>query len=137
MTTNQIDLPSLMRPEKDPSWRKQAKCVGTDTNGFFGERGQNDYSHQRLLCASCPVQNPCLQFALDNSPRDGFFGGFTPKERRRLTKATHIPVSAVVDSFRKIDRTRPAIVETAKLLKITPTEVRELIAKERKTRASK
>jgi WhiB family redox-sensing transcriptional regulator len=36
------------------------------------------------ICARCPVQVECLQFALDHQEMEGMWGGLTPAERVRL-----------------------------------------------------
>jgi WhiB family redox-sensing transcriptional regulator len=35
------------------------------------------------LCAACPVQRECLEYANDNEEPDGIWGGLTPIERRK------------------------------------------------------
>lgn len=38
------------------------------------------------LCASCPVQAQCLEYALANREDDGVWGGLCPTRRRKLLK---------------------------------------------------
>lgn len=38
--------------------------------------------HARQLCAACPVQQACADWALDTRQPDGIWGGLTPEERR-------------------------------------------------------
>lgn len=70
-------------------WRTQAACREADPELFFP--GERDSAYPALaVCRTCPVAQPCLQFALTFEPaRDhGVFGGTTPPQRRRLREAT-------------------------------------------------
>lgn len=77
----------------NPSWRKQAACRGSDPNLFILERGEVA-GPALAICKTCPVKQPCLQYALDNSER-GIWGGTSQKQRRRMlreklaTRRTH------------------------------------------------
>jgi WhiB family redox-sensing transcriptional regulator len=64
-------------------WRRQAACHGTDLNLFYPERGQSA-GPARQICATCPVRQPCLEYALSNRIISGIWGGLTERERRPL-----------------------------------------------------
>ena len=64
-------------------WRQQAGCRGTDLDMFFPERGASA-DPARQVCASCPVRQPCLEYALSNRITSGIWGGLTERERRPL-----------------------------------------------------
>jgi WhiB family redox-sensing transcriptional regulator len=67
------------------SWVDQAACKGMDSTIFFAERGDTSKARQaRKICATCPVKQPCLQFALDNNEKIGYWGGTTPRQRRSM-----------------------------------------------------
>ena len=55
-----------------PSWRESAACRFLETDLFFpiGKTGRAVAEIQRAkaVCASCPVRQPCLTFALDTQP---------------------------------------------------------------------
>jgi WhiB family redox-sensing transcriptional regulator len=78
-------------------WRQQAACRGTDLDVFFPERGETA-APARLVCAACPVCQPCLEYALSNRITHGIWGGLTERERRPLQSRQ------VQDSLRDRDR---------------------------------
>lgn len=45
-----------------------------------------DYLPALKLCANCPVQLDCLQYAIDNNLTDGVWGGMTPPQREAHRK---------------------------------------------------
>lgn len=63
-------------------------------NLFFpelGVGGQNDMSREilsaaRRVCNSCPVEERCLEFAIQNGIQDGMWGGRTRAERKELRR---------------------------------------------------
>jgi WhiB family redox-sensing transcriptional regulator len=66
------------------AWRKQANCLGKDIDIFFADRGDDSIQAVELakeLCSVCAVQQQCLNYAIDNSIRDGIYGGLPPKQR--------------------------------------------------------
>jgi len=82
---------------KIQSWRDAAACKkplegytrDEWVNLFFsnGDR-QYRYAEAKLICAQCPVQLECLQFALETGEKAyGIYGGYTPIERRVVSKA--------------------------------------------------
>lgn len=72
------------------SWQEEAACKGADINLFFpAERGSKSYYQYEEIekyCASCPVQEECLQFALDNFIYNGIWGGKSANQRRMIAK---------------------------------------------------
>jgi WhiB family transcriptional regulator, redox-sensing transcriptional regulator len=86
----------------DQRWRGRAMCDpnnGHDPNIWFppsirqhstGARARAAMALQaqseaqaKELCAACPVQRECLEYANDNEEPDGIWGGLTPIERRK------------------------------------------------------
>ena len=71
-----------------PAWLDRAVACLSDREAFFPE----DYSLRcrpaieaaKAICATCPVREECLQWALPVPSLDGIWGGTTPLERRRL-----------------------------------------------------
>jgi WhiB family redox-sensing transcriptional regulator len=70
---------------QDESWRKQALCAQTDPEAFFPDKGGSPAAAQ-AICRRCPVQGPCLEWALQHDERFGVWGGLTDRQRRRLAK---------------------------------------------------
>ena len=76
---------SLMNPRTDDTWRPAAACRDLDTNIFFPV-SEEDAGSARAICATCPVRELCLEFALATHQEDGVWGGLTESERRRLRR---------------------------------------------------
>jgi WhiB family redox-sensing transcriptional regulator len=91
MTRNAGIIPALAVPADAPppvDWRHLAVCKGADLNLFFpiGSDGGPDgprVEEAKRMCARCPVQQPCLEWALATGVEYGIFGGQTENERRR------------------------------------------------------
>jgi WhiB family redox-sensing transcriptional regulator len=69
----------------DSDWMDLAECAGVDPDLFFPERG-GDSRSAKAICATCPVQPECLEYALANGELFGCWGGTSERERRRLRK---------------------------------------------------
>ena len=72
------------RPEPDP-WQGRAICAQSDPERWFPEQGGSTQLAKEI-CASCPVQVQCLEYAMENDLCDGIYGGLTAKDRRRLLR---------------------------------------------------
>jgi WhiB family transcriptional regulator, redox-sensing transcriptional regulator len=72
-------------------WRDTAACAGMDTLIFFpiGETGPAlpTVELAKRVCASCPVREECLEFAIATIQNDGIWGGTTEDERRLIKRA--------------------------------------------------
>ncbi|MBV8160632.1 MAG: WhiB family transcriptional regulator [Acidimicrobiia bacterium] len=70
------------------SWREQAACRDAAAELFFPVRGHTDVEIEaaKRVCATCPVQRECLEFALLSHEEFGIWGGTTGRERRRMRK---------------------------------------------------
>lgn len=69
----------------EQEWQEQALCAQTDPEAFFPEKGGSTREAKRI-CQACPVQDDCLEFALENDERFGIWGGLSERERRRLKR---------------------------------------------------
>ena len=71
-------------------WRGQASCRSTDPELFFpvGSTGPavSQIEAAKEVCRSCPVQAPCLEFALVTNQDSGVWGAASEEERRVLRK---------------------------------------------------
>ena len=71
------------------SWQDRAACRGRDVLLFFGPDGERRPEREireakaEAVCASCPVQAQCLDYALGNSIKHGIWGGLNEEERAR------------------------------------------------------
>lgn len=71
--------------ETPANWRDNAACANTDPDAFFPQKSRSGNDAKRV-CATCPVREQCLQWALENNMRFGIWGGMTDNERRRIKK---------------------------------------------------
>ena len=82
--------PSAPAPKYTGDWRNGAKCVPSDPELFFpiGNTGPalKQIEKAKEVCASCDVQEQCLQYALETSQDDGVWGGLSEDERRALKR---------------------------------------------------
>lgn len=86
MTATTHDEP--MNPLRPPSreeiaWQDWGMCSQTSPDAFFPDKGQPTAAAKRV-CATCPVQAECLEYALANDERFGVWGGLSERERRVL-----------------------------------------------------
>lgn len=90
ITTNTGPQPTI-RSIADHSWHSRAACYGinpkeADRLFFHGPRNFRDRQQAKQVCAACPVQRDCLNFALENRVEHGMWGGLTLKERAQWRK---------------------------------------------------
>lgn len=94
-----MSLLDLYGPGGDTGWMAAGACVDMDSALFFPPKGwtpgrESDnrepgpYQLAREVCASCPVQQRCLEYAIamegisNANERGGMWGGMTPQERQ-------------------------------------------------------
>ena len=68
-----------------PGWMRRSACRGRDIAEFFPEPG-GDADAARAICATCPVRDECLAFAVADRATQGIWGGTDETERRRLRR---------------------------------------------------
>jgi len=73
------------------NWRDDAACLNADPDLFFpvGTAGLalDEIARAKRICRACPVQTPCLAWALDLGVASGVWGGTTEDERRAMRAA--------------------------------------------------
>lgn len=71
-------------------WRDVASCRDSDPELFFpvGTTGPavDQIERAKAICATCSVQEACLQYALESNQEAGVWGGYQEDDRRRLRK---------------------------------------------------
>lgn len=68
-------------------WHEQAACATYSAEVFFPPNDVPGSTRAaKAICASCPVQDECLTFALETGQSDGVWGGMDAGERRRLRR---------------------------------------------------
>jgi WhiB family redox-sensing transcriptional regulator len=72
-------------------WRERAACRSADPDLFFpiGVTGLaiDHIAAAKAVCARCPSQDPCLEYALQTTQDSGVWGGASEEERRVLRRA--------------------------------------------------
>jgi WhiB family redox-sensing transcriptional regulator len=64
-------------------WRTRAACSGQDPEWWHPVRGVSG-ERQKAICASCPVREPCLEYALKYAESNfGIWAGTSGRDRRR------------------------------------------------------
>jgi len=66
-------------------WMADGKCREYPAAVFFPRDGTGVIKAQRI-CATCPVNEQCLNYALENHVDHGIWGGKSERERRRLQR---------------------------------------------------
>lgn len=82
-----------MFAEPVAGWQRLASCRGEDSIFFFApayfEKRREKLAREAVakrICASCPVLEPCLDFALSTREAHGVWGGLNETERRAILK---------------------------------------------------
>jgi WhiB family redox-sensing transcriptional regulator len=75
----------------DDAWQMKAACRGPQATVFYPpssfERKDEKLDRERrakAICASCPVRQPCLDYALERRDQHGIWGGMSESERKRI-----------------------------------------------------
>ena len=69
----------------DTDWMKHGLCRQLAPSTFFPNDGAG-VEMARRVCGDCPVQAPCLEYALAERIDHGVWGGASERERRRILK---------------------------------------------------
>jgi WhiB family redox-sensing transcriptional regulator len=75
----------FQRMFKPAPWMERAACRGADPALFHPSRGEDTRPAQRI-CASCPVRDECLEYAVANEERQGIWGGLSQRQRTMLIR---------------------------------------------------
>lgn len=67
------------------NWKTQARCLDADPDIFFPPEGVN-IREARAVCATCPVQEQCLEYAIRNHIEYGVWGGMSVRQREILAR---------------------------------------------------
>ena len=66
-------------------WMTQGKCRDLPWDVFFPRDGMGVPAAQKI-CATCPVSQDCLEYALENHINHGVWGGCSERERARILR---------------------------------------------------
>ncbi len=73
----------------DTSWMAEGTCREHPPNVFFPQDGVG-VEVARRICATCPVRELCLEYAVSNRIEHGVWGGMSERGRRRLARSRHL-----------------------------------------------
>ena len=94
----------IVRPliEPSPAWRDLAACKDKDTDLFFPEDASKNpigvtirVRAAKAICATCPVQDACYSYALDNNIYYGIWGGYAMSQAARRQRKRRSKLAAV------------------------------------------
>lgn len=90
---------------REHEWMKRSLCTGMSAEIFFPtpkktKVNPTQYKAALAICAVCPVQRECLDYAIKHRMiEDGIFGGKMPHQRRMiLAKAPKKKVAAIKEN---------------------------------------
>jgi len=67
-------------------WRAAGACAQLDPDLFFPISltgpAVGQMAKAKAICGGCPVQQACLEFALEHDLMHGIWGGTTPQDRQ-------------------------------------------------------
>lgn len=84
----------------DTEWMAQGKCRDVPPATFFPSDGVG-VEVARRICATCPMQAPCLEYALRHRIDHGVWGGASERERRRIARRRRLERASAVVSDRR------------------------------------
>jgi WhiB family redox-sensing transcriptional regulator len=69
-------------------WREAAACleVQNEVSFFPSKEDLGGIVKAKAICATCPVADECLSWAIETNQSEGIWGGHTAKERRKLRR---------------------------------------------------
>jgi WhiB family transcriptional regulator, redox-sensing transcriptional regulator len=69
-------------------WREAAACLDVESEvSFFPDNEDlGAIVTAKAICATCPVADVCLTWAIETNQSEGIWGGHTAKERRKLRR---------------------------------------------------
>lgn len=82
----------------DTEWMQRGSCRFEPPGTFFPSDGVGVEVAKRI-CADCPVQGECLEYALEQRIDHGVWGGTSERQRRRILKkrrSTTLPTGALL-----------------------------------------
>lgn len=72
-------------------WMAEGMCRFEPPAMFFPSTGHGVETAKRV-CRTCPVQDVCLEYALEHRIDHGIWGGASERQRRRILKQRKLTV---------------------------------------------
>jgi WhiB family redox-sensing transcriptional regulator len=81
----------LTHDQVDSEWMNDAACAGENLDLFFPDDRRDGHNAKavraaKAICATCPVQTECLDYALTTGIKFGVWGGTSERDRRPLRR---------------------------------------------------
>jgi WhiB family transcriptional regulator, redox-sensing transcriptional regulator len=90
----------FIRIAKRADWMTDAACKGKPADWWFPPKGTNaDTYKAKAICATCPVREKCLEWAMETNERTGIYGGVSIDYHRRQVRANRRTGHAVAITF--------------------------------------
>ena len=77
----------------EAEWMNEGNCRDHPPEVFFPSDGVG-VQIARQICATCPVKEPCLEYALVQRIDHGVWGGASERERRRILRRRRLGTPA-------------------------------------------
>ena len=77
----------------DTTWMAHGNCNNHPPAVFFPSDGVG-VEVAKEICASCPVKEPCLEYAIEHRVDHGVWGGASERQRRRIIKARRVALAS-------------------------------------------
>ncbi len=128
-----IFIASLKGEYDKGKWRQHANCRDAGNEPFFIEKrgGASQYFEARCICFKCPVQKDCLEFSIENSLKDGMWGGLTYRERLRYARGQRDHRVSIFDLVKGLRGPNQTISALAQRLGIEEEDIRKSIRRRR------
>lgn len=80
--------PVTAEPDLARDWKDGAACAGYPNSLFFPSQDvtPGQIEKAKAICSVCPVNEACIEYALETNQRAGIWGGTTEDERRSLRR---------------------------------------------------
>ena len=75
-----------------PAWQADAACRGMDVNLFHPPKGGTQTAPK--VCATCPARTDCLEDALADPHRPGWWGGVSHRGRKKILRERRLASGA-------------------------------------------
>lgn len=73
------------------NWKDDGLCRDADPDVFFPSDGVNAFE-AKAICARCPVQEQCLEYAMKHDIEFGVWGGLSRSQREMLARKRRLNV---------------------------------------------
>ncbi len=69
-------------------WREAAACIDVtyQVSFFPSKEDLLGIAKAKAICATCPVSDQCLSWAIESNQTEGIWGGHTQNERRTIRR---------------------------------------------------